>query len=214
MSADSIDRRARSTLTDSTWPPLATRPGLRMPGRIDDPERAPVPGHHGIHGSPSSCPASRSTIMRSSRSNRLTSDDLPALGRPTIATETSTGFSGDTVVVPRQPLDHRIEQIADAVAVFGRDLVHGIEPQLIQLEDAALRTLVVGLVDRQQRRLAGFPDHSGDLVIPGDEAFTAIRHEHEQIGVGNSAAPALEHERVQRILAGAKHPTRIDQFEM
>ena len=36
------------------------------------------------------------TISRSSRSSRFTSDDLPTLGRPTMATAISSGVSTDT----------------------------------------------------------------------------------------------------------------------
>ena len=84
-------------------------------------------------------PGTSLTIIRSSRSKRLTSDDLPALGRPTIAIDTSSGTGGSagTAVgqlvigvraAPRPParrpwshgtrgsIDDRIEQVADAFA--------------------------------------------------------------------------------------------------
>ena len=35
-------------------------------------------------------------------------------------------------------LDHRVQQVAHALAVLGRDLEHGLEAQLIELERARL----------------------------------------------------------------------------
>ena len=89
-SASAIARRASITLSDSRAPPLATRPALRMPAvstmrtcflcqvKIESTGSRVVPG-------------TGETIIRSSRSSRFTSDDFPALGRPTIATFSSSG---------------------------------------------------------------------------------------------------------------------------
>ena len=53
----------------------------------------------------------------------------------------------------RQLAHDRVEQVADAVTMFGCDLENRIESELIHLQCAAARALVVELVDREQRRL-------------------------------------------------------------
>ena len=53
-----------------------------------------------------------------------------------------------------------------------------------------------------------------DLTVARHDTFAAIDNEHKEIGVGNRATPAFEHERVQRVLAGAEHAAGVDQLEM
>jgi hypothetical protein len=96
----------------------------------------------------------------------------------------------------RQSLDDGIEQIANAVTVLGRDLVHRIEAELIELEHATARAPIVDFVDREKCRLARLPDDFGDLMVARYEPLTAIRHEHKEIGVRDGAAAAIEHERM------------------
>ena len=62
-------------------------------------------------------PATSLTSMRSSRRMRLTSDDFPTFGRPTIAMRGSgsSAFCSSDFAVG-QPLDHFVEEIADAHA--------------------------------------------------------------------------------------------------
>ena len=50
-------------------------------------------------------------------------------------------------------------------------------------------------------------------LVAGHQPFAAIHNEHKEIRVGDRAPAALEHERVQRILAGAEHPAGIGQLE-
>ena len=90
----------------------------------------------------------------------------------------------------------------------------GSNPSSIELERTGARASIVGLVDGEQRGFAGVADHLGDFLVARHQAFAAIRHEHKEIGVGDRAAAAFEHERMQRILAGAEHAAGIDQLEM
>ena len=140
---------------------------------------------------------------------------LAGIRPSTIATETSTGSPAQRGLVARgQALDDRVEQIADAIAVLGRNLVHRIEPELIELEHTGARPSIVGLVDREQRGLARLANHLGDFLVAGHQAFASIRHEHKEIGVGDRAASAFEHEGMQRILARAEHTSSVCQLEM
>ena len=89
-SARSIARFDCSTLTRSTAPDRATLPGRRMPAV------STIRNRRFRHCSTVSIasrvvPGMSLTRTRSSRSSRFTSDDLPTLGRPTIATAVSSG---------------------------------------------------------------------------------------------------------------------------
>ena len=84
-SASTIARFAPRTLTISTGPPRATRPGRRIPAV------STIRKRRRCHASGESIasrvvPGMSLTSTRSSLSSRLTSDDLPTFGRPTMAT--------------------------------------------------------------------------------------------------------------------------------
>jgi hypothetical protein len=115
---------------------------------------------------------------------------------------------------PRQPLDDGIQQIADTLAVLCGDLEHRVDPQLMELQHGRPRTTIVGLVDRKERRLVSLPRHLGDLPITRHQPLTSIYHEDKQIGVAYRAAPAFEHQFVERILAGAEHSAGVGQLEV
>ncbi len=107
----------------------------------------------------------------------------------------------------------RVEQIANTVTVFGRDLEDWIEAELIHLQRAAARALVIELVDREQRRLPRFANHLGDLAIAADQSFAAIHNEHKEIGVTDRSSAAFEHECVQRVFARTEHPACVGELE-
>ena len=87
-SARSMARLASITLSVSTCPDFDTAPGRRMPAVST--MRNCLRCHISSESTESRVvPGTSETIIRSSRSNRLTSDDLPAFGRPTIATAVS-----------------------------------------------------------------------------------------------------------------------------
>ena len=163
-------------------------------------------------------PGISDTIIRSSRSSRLTSDDLPALGRPTIATAVSSR-SGSTSAVTRagasarQPLDDLVHQLADALPVLGADLDDRVEAEPVQLERPAARAPIVGLVDRQDRRRRPRPDGGGNVLVAGHQPLAAVDDEHDEVRRPQRAPAALDHQLVQRILAGAEHPAGVGQLE-
>ena len=164
--------------------------------------------------------------MRSSRSRRFTSDDLPALGRPTIAIAVSCvsqvlGFSGSRRQVRRcwfasrlELLDDHFEQIAGAVAVLGADLDHGVEAESIQLERAGAGAAIVGLVDRENHRHAGVARGLGNVLVAGNQTLAAVDDHHDQIGGLQRAAALGHHELVQRILARAEQTAGVREIEV
>ena len=153
------------------------------------------------------------TIERSSLSSRLSSDDLPTLGRPTMAIAVSSEVSLAGLRPVRQRAHDLVEQVAHPLAVLGGDLDDRLEPHLVELEHASARLLVVGLVDGQQYRRRRFPQGGGDLLVTGHEPFAAVHHEHHDVCRLDRPLPLHDDQLVQRILAGAEHPPGIHQPE-
>jgi hypothetical protein len=154
------------------------------------------------------------TSIRSSRSKRLTSEDLPAFGRPTIATATSLGFVADSAPLPDgNARTNRVEQVSYAVTMFGSDLEYRIESELIHLQRPIACATVVDLVDRKQRRFPRLPYRLGDLAIASGQPFSSIHHQHKEIGVSYRAPATFEHQFMQRVFAGTEHSSRICQLE-
>ena len=152
------------------------------------------------------------TIDRSSRSKRLSSDDLPTLGRPTIATFVSSSTSEAALsCARRQPARDFVQQIADALAVLGGDFHDRLEPQLVELERPSPGALVVGLVDRQDDRRGDHSQSRGNLLVGRDQPLASVDHEHDHIGRLERPPALLHDELVQRIVAGAEHPASIDE---
>ena len=90
-----------------------------------------MPLQHGVDGVARG-PRHVADDHRSSLSNRLTSDDLPTFGRPTMATRVFDVLRrrGSSRVPSGQRRDDLVEQIPDAVAVFGGNLDDRLEAEL------------------------------------------------------------------------------------
>ena len=153
------------------------------------------------------------TIERSSFSSRLSSDDLPTFGRPTIAIAVSSEVSSPGSLRAGSRLHDLVEQIADPVAVLGGDLDDRLEPELVELEHPAARPLVVGLVDRHQHRRLGRPQVAGDLLVARTSPSRPSTTNTMTSAVSSAFRPWMIDQLVERILAGAEHPAGIDQPE-
>jgi hypothetical protein len=158
--------------------------------------------------------------MRSSRSSRFTSDDLPALGRPTIALAVAHFLRlGSRFPVPGsrlkfQLLDDRFHQIAGAIAVLGADLDDRVEAKSIQLERAGTGAAIIGLVDRENHRHAGITRGLGDFLVAGNQALAAVNDHDDQVGGSERAAALRDHQLMKRILAVAKQAASVGQVEV
>ena len=105
-------------------------------------------------------PASGPVIIRSSPSMRLTSVDLPAFGRPTMA---SLSDGVGVVLVLLFLLDilavdmgeQRLEQVAHALAMLGRKRDRIAEAEAEALEHAGLAGAAFGLVGDEDDRRVG-----------------------------------------------------------
>ncbi len=128
-------------------------------------------------------PAASSTTARSSLASLLSSEDLPTLGLPTMATRrgppSSPRRSGG---VSGQRGEDRVEHVAGAAAVQRRDRVGLPQPEVPQPEGLGLGALVVDLVGGQHDRLAGLAQHLDDgLVVVGDPDG-GVHHEEHRVG--------------------------------
>ena len=154
----------------------------------------------------------------------MTSDDLPAFGRPTIAMAVSRApdRSPSLIVVSivrafgraaRELFDHGIEQIAHAAAMLGADFDHRFESQPIQLQRAVCGAAVVRLVDghhvgapvlRTVAAISSSPDTSPSRPSATNTMRSAVLQR---------AMTALDDELVQRIFAGAEEAAGVGQVE-
>ena len=79
-----------------------------------------------------------------------------------------------------------------------------LEPELVEIERAGLRALVVGLVDRDDDRPSLRADRLRDLEIGGHQPLAAIDDKHEQRRIFERSPPVLEHLLLKRILAAGR----------
>ena len=77
----------------------------------------------------------------------------------------------------------RVAQVLDAAAVLGRDQDLAVDPQAVELGEAALRLLGVRLVDHQHGGLAVAPEVRPDLLVGGDQPLLAVDQEDQQIAL-------------------------------
>ena len=90
-----------------------------------------------------------------------------------------------------QPLHDLVEQLRDAGSVLGRDLEDRVEPELEELHRRLQRSLVVGLVDRQQHRPAGLAQLARDALVAGNQPLASVDQQHEQVGADDRALALL-----------------------
>ena len=137
-------------------------------------------------------PASSLTMVRVSPAMALNSDDLPALGRPTMATGVSAGVGLRLAVVEhrrRQTSTRRSEQLAAAGAVQrrrpaaarrGRARRSPARSAVLAGSSILLATTTTGDL--------GAAQHVGDRVVVGQRAGAAVDHEEDDVGRGDARA--------------------------
>ena len=156
------------------------------------------------------------TIARSSRSSRLTSDDLPTLGRPTIATAVSgSGALGARLARAGSRAHDLVEQVADAVAVLGGDLDDRLEAEREELDRATrapARSSVL-LTARSPARRA-LRTRCGNLLVARHEPLAPVDDEAPRRRRDvERPQPVLDDQFVQRIRSRAEHSAGIDERE-
>ncbi len=187
-------RRATSTLSDSTGPDRPTRPGRRMPA-VSTMRKSRLCQRITESTASRVVPGISLTSIRCSCSNRLTSDDLPAFGRPTIATPISFGGASRAAVVLGLFLGARPCRSAARSRRAGRRRRCRARPRPRTADRSPARrtaarasrafftsilltTARIGLFGRAKRR--------DDVEIAGDEPLLAVEDEHEQVRLARS----------------------------
>ena len=85
----------------------------------------------------------------------------------------------------------RVEQVARAVAVLGRERHRVAEAEAVELERERVLRRVVDLVRQQQHRLVGAPQDRRQLLVAGRDPGARVDDEQDQVGLARSPrAPA------------------------
>ena len=171
-------------------------------------------------------PASGLVSSRSSPSRWLISVDLPALGRPTMATrigrlrEILVGFD-DVVVVEflvlldglRHQRAQRVVEIAHALAMLGGNLDGIAEAERVGFHRADFAVLALALVGDQHHRLVGAAGEIGKGAVVRRQAGAGVDHEHQRVGKRDRGFGLLLHPRGQRALGALVEAGGIDDGE-
>ena len=129
-------------------------------------------------------PGCSETITRSSPSRALRRLDLPTFGRPRIATRIASS-PGLGRSAPGQARDDRVEQVARAVAVDGRDRDRVAEAEPVELERLRLAPRLVDLVRDQEDRLARVAEDRRQLLVAGRDPGPGVDDEEDEVGLGD-----------------------------
>ena len=131
-------------------------------------------------------PATSLTMTRGSPTIALKSEDLPALGRPTMATGTVSAPSpspSSAASLARKLLEQVVEQVADAQAVDRRD-GHGFaQPEPVEVGRSAL---CAGSSSLLAMSTTGTPARRSTAAISWSSATVAgaaVDHEEHEVGL-------------------------------
>ena len=149
------------------------------------------------------------TSTRSAPTMRLSSDDLPTLGRPTMAMVGPGRFALQRLL-GRDQIADALAQLLDAGAVLGRDQER-LEPQPVELPHSGASLAHVALVDHQHDRLAAAAQRGEHLLVAGHRPGAAVDHEQEHVALVDRE----QHLRAEaeRILALGHQAAGVDEVD-
>ena len=128
-------------------------------------------------------PATLSTTARSSPASLLSSEDLPTLGLPTIATRRGPPTPLEGLLRRlRQRGQDGVQHVAGAAAVQGGDRVRLAEAEVPQAVRLGLGARVVDLVGRQDDRLLGLAQDADDGLVGVGDADGRVDDEEHGVG--------------------------------
>ena len=90
-----------------------------------------------------------------------------------------------------QALGQAFEQIVEAVGLGGADREGLAHPEIGELKDLAVESVVIDLVDREDDLVLDRTQAVGDLAIEGQHAVTAVGQEDDPVGGGDGPADLL-----------------------
>ena len=148
----------------------------------------------------------------------MISVDLPAFGRPTIAT--CSGLLRFLLVLRAAPpfgigeeRHQRLEQIRQALAVLGRERDRIAEAQREGLVGACEAGAALGLVGDEDHGLAGAAHHFGERPVGGQDADARIDDEEDDVGIADGGLGLRAHAAEERFLGGFFEAGRVDDAE-
>ena len=140
-------------------------------------------------------PAISLTMVRGSPTMALNSDDLPALGRPTMATGVSAGAASSSRSVAgarRRSTSTRRSSRSPVPRPCTAETSSGSpSPSCVDLGRRRGARRVVDLVGDQEDRQPGAAQHVGDLVVVGQRTGAAVDDEEHDVGRGDGALDLL-----------------------
>ena len=157
-------------------------------------------------------PARSETITRSEPRKALTSEDLPALGRPITATRAALVLLGGRGALAEQ-LDDAVEQVAAAEAVGGRDRLRLAEAELVELGGQVLVLGPVDLVGGDQDRDLGAAQGLRQLGVAGADAGAGVDDEQHDVGLGDPDPRLALDVAGQLVLVGEVDAAGVEQLE-
>ena len=160
-------------------------------------------------------PGSGPVIIRSSPSRRFSRVDLPALGRPTMASfsgRSSSVVLGVSGPGRRQPVGDFRHQVGHALAMFGRDADRIAEAQRIGIQDRRRGDAALGLVGDQQHGLALPAQPLGEMLVRRGDAGAGVEHEQHQVGLRHRAGRSGAHPAGEGLRRGFLQPGGVDQL--
>ena len=155
-------------------------------------------------------PATGETITRSEPAKRLSSEDLPTLGRPIRARRMASSASSDSASLRRERRDP-VEQVAGAQALRGGDGDRLAQPQRVELRGQREVLGGVDLVGGHQHRQRGAAQQLGHLLIAGAQAGPGVNDEHRRVGVGQRGAGLVLDLARQRVVVLQVDAAGVDQ---
>ena len=115
----------------------------------------------------------------------------------------------------REVPDHLIEHVTDTELVYRGYTERIAEPQIIELIDIISELLeAVDLIDAENDRLSGLPEHIRHLIVCIDETGTHIHDENDDIRRIDCQLRLRTHLRQDDILGIRLDTTRIDQRKL
>ena len=158
-------------------------------------------------------PGTSLTIVRSSPTRRLKSDDLPTFGRPRIATRIASSPTGTRELSGRRSTISSSR--SPTLVPCWPEMRHRVaEAEAVQVERQALLRRVVDLVREQQHLLLRAAQQLGELLVAGRDAGARVDDEQHEVGLGDRGARLLGDLRRDVAAVGEVDAARVDQHEL
>ena len=107
----------------------------------------------------------------------------------------------------------RVVEIAEALAMLGRNLDRLAEPERVGFHRAGIALLALALVGDQHHRLVGAAREIGKGAIVRRQAGARVDHEHQGVGKPDRGLGLLLHPRGQRALGALVEARGVDHGE-